>query len=68
MPDTLIINGVTYNVTVIAENAFSKNKNVKKVVIGENVKKNVGNKSFKGISSKAVIKVPSGKLTSYKKI
>ena len=139
IPETVVIKGVTYTVTSVADNAFKNNKKIKKVVIGNNVKvigenafmgcsnlqsvtigknvttikarafykctkltkitipskvnkigkqefygckklktitikttklssKNVGSKAFKGIHSKATIKVPKKKLSAYKKM
>lgn len=116
IPATVTLNGITYKVTKIADNAFKNNKNIKKITIGKNVttigekafynctaltkitipskvnkigkrafygckklknitikttkltKKNVGSKAFKGISTKAVIKVPKKKLKNYKSL
>ncbi|MDD6071677.1 MAG: leucine-rich repeat protein [Clostridiales bacterium] len=139
IPETVKINGVTYTVTSVADNAFKNNKKIKKVVIGNNVKvigenafmgcsnlqsvtmgknvttikakafykctklkkitipskvnkigkqafygcknlktitikttrlsnKNVGSKAFKGIHSKATIKIPKKKFSAYKKM
>ena len=39
VPDTVTLNGKSYNVTSISENAFKGNKKIRKVVIGKNVKK-----------------------------
>ena len=58
------------NVNRIGKQAFSGCKNLKTITI-KTVKltsKNVGSKAFKGIHSKAVIKVPKKKLASYKRI
>ena len=139
VPDTVKINGTTYTVTSVSNNAFKNNKKIKSIVIGNNVKtigenafmgcsnlesvtigknvtnikakafykckklksitipskvnkigkqafygcknlktiniktikltnKNVGSKAFKGIHSKATIKVPKKKLSAYKKL
>ena len=139
VPATMTMDGVTYKVTVVAENAFKNKKTVEEVVLGENVKtiednafsgcknlkkvsmngtvteignkafykctsltsieipskvnkigkqafygcknlknitirtnkltdKKVGSNAFKGISSKATIKVPKSKLSQYKKL
>lgn len=139
VPDTLVINGVSYQVTSIAAGAFKGQKAVESIEVGENVKtigsnafsgcthleeitlpsattsigskafykctklkaitipakvnqigskafygcknlkkiyirttkllkKNVGTGAFKGIASKAVIRVPKKKLTTYKKM
>lgn len=45
IPSTITINGKKFKVTSIAPKAFLKNKTVKKVVIGNNVKI-VGTKAF----------------------
>lgn len=93
VPATVTVNGVKYQVTAIAANAFKNNKNLKTVVIPASVrsigkqafagcknlktitiktpyltKKSVGAKAFKGISAKAVIKVPKKQLKAYKKL
>ena len=139
IPETVTMNGITYKVTKIENNAFKNNKNITKITIGNNVtiigknafnnckklktlilgknvttigdkafykcialtkitiptkvnkigkqafygckklknitikttnltKQNVGSKAFKGIHSKAVIKVPKKKLKSYKSL
>lgn len=93
VPATVTVNGVKYQVTAIAPNAFKNNKNLKTVVIPASVrsigkqafagcknlktitiktpyltKKSVGAKAFKGISAKAVIKVPKKQLKAYKKL
>lgn len=63
---------VTLNskVSKIGSKAFYGCKNLKNITINTKklTSKNVGNKAFKGINSKAVIKVPSSKLNSYKKL
>ena len=139
IPDTLVINGLSYKVTCIGKDAFKNNKKLKKVKIGKNVKivennafygcknlnsisldnqickigskafykctalkkviipskvekigkqafygcknlrnitiktkkltkKNIGSKAFKGINTKAKIKVPKGKSKTYKMV
>lgn len=60
IPATVKINGVTYKVTKIADNAFKNNKTVTKVT--------VGSKAFKGIYAKATIKVPKSKVKVYKNL
>lgn len=45
IPDTVVIDGITYRVTAIENNAFSKNKYVEKVTIGKNVK-TIGKNAF----------------------
>lgn len=63
---------VTFNskVSKIGSKAFYGCKSLKKITINTKklTSKNVGNKAFKGINSKAVIKVPGSKLNSYKKL
>ena len=52
------------------EQAFAGCKNLKSIIIRTPylTKKSVGAKAFKGISSKAVIKVPKKQLKAYKKL
>ena len=38
IPDTVVLNGVTYKVTAVEKKAFKKNKSIKSVTIGKNVK------------------------------
>ena len=47
IPATVTIDGVTYKVTKIADNAFKGNKTVTKVTIGSNIK-TIGKNSFSG--------------------
>lgn len=91
IPDTVVIDGVTYKVTSVSKNVFKNNKKLKKVTIGKNITKinentfygcknlksitikstnvkSVGKNAFKGIHSKAKIKVPKSKFTKYKKM
>lgn len=93
IPAAVTVNGVRYQVTAIAPNAFKNNKNLKTIIIPATVrsigkqafagcknlksiiirtpyltKKSVGAKAFKGISLKAVIKVPKKQLKAYKKL
>ncbi|MDC7287309.1 leucine-rich repeat domain-containing protein [Blautia schinkii] len=56
------------NLTTIGKEAFYGCKSLKSIVINSKVLKSAGANSLKGIHSKAVIKVPSAKLTAYKKI
>lgn len=65
VPESVTVNGITYKVTSIASNAFKSNKKITKVVIGKNVT-TVGKNAFKGIYSKATIKVPKSKWKDYK--
>lgn len=91
VPATVKINGYTFQVTAIGNNAFSgctKLKNVKigskvtsigkqafngckaltSMTISTNALKTVGSSALKGISAKAVIKVPAAKLSAYQKL
>ena len=58
------------NIKKIGKNAFKNCKNLKKIIIKTKklISKNVGNNVFKGISKKAVIKVPKAKVKAYKKL
>ncbi|MCR5343097.1 MAG: family 43 glycosylhydrolase [Butyrivibrio sp.] len=58
------------NVEKIGKKAFYKCKNLKKLTIDTKklTKKNVGKNAFKGINSKAKVKVPKKKVKSYTKI
>lgn len=47
IPQTVKVEGVTYNVTKIANEAFKNNKKVEKVIVGENIEI-IGQKAFYG--------------------
>lgn len=47
IPDEIIINGISYKVINIADNAFNNNYSITKVVIGNNVK-TIGERAFSG--------------------
>ena len=77
VPATVKINGYTFNVTAIGDKAFNGCTKLKKVTIGSKVPtitvnskvlKTVGASALKGISAKAVIKVPAAKLSAYQKL
>ena len=91
VPAIVKINGYTFQVTAIGNNAFSGCTKLKSVKIGSkvtsigkqafngckaltsmtistNALKTVGSSALKGISAKAVIKVPAAKLSAYQKI
>ena len=91
VPATVKINGYTFQVTAIGNNAFSGCTKLKSVKIGSkvtsigkqafngckaltsmtistNALKTVGSSALKGISAKAVIKVPAAKLSAYQKL
>lgn len=55
-------------VTSIGKNAFSGCKNLKAVTIKGKGLKSIGKGAFKGISKKAVVKVPKTKYAAYKKL
>ena len=56
------------NVTKIGNKAFYKAKKLTNIVVRGKKLKTVGKSALSGISSKAVIRVPSSKLKKYKKI
>ncbi len=56
------------NVTKIGSKAFYKAKKLTNIVVKSKKLKSVGKKALSGISSKAVIRVPSSKLKKYKKV
>ena len=91
VPATVKINGYTFQVTAIGNNAFSGCTKLKGVRVGSKVTtigkqafngckaltsitmstnglKTVGSSAFRGISAKAVIKVPAAKLSAYQKL
>ena len=47
IPDKIVVNGVTYKVTSVADSAFKSNENVEQVTIGTNVK-TIGRNAFSG--------------------
>ena len=55
-------------VITIGKQAFSGCKALTSITISSNVLKAVGSSAFKGISAKAVIKVPAAKLSAYQKL
>ena len=56
VPATVKINGVTYKVTAIANNAFANNKKITKVTIGSNVK-TIGKKAFYKCTKLKTVKI-----------
>ncbi len=56
------------NVTTIGKKAFYKDSKLKSVTIKSKKLKKVGSRTFKGINKNAKIKVPSSRLSSYKKL
>ncbi|MBQ8199943.1 MAG: leucine-rich repeat protein [Lachnospiraceae bacterium] len=63
IPDTVTIDGVKYNVTSIAKNAFKGNKKLSKVTIGKNVTK-IGANAFNGCKKLKTVTIKSEKLKS----
>ena len=63
VPSTVTVDGVTYKVTAIADNAFKNNKKVTKVVIPSNII-TIGKNAFNGCSKLKTIQIKSTKLTS----
>ena len=56
IPATVKINGVTYKVTKIADNAFKNNKTVTKVTVGSNIK-TIGKNAFSGATKLKTVKI-----------
>lgn len=56
IPDTITLNGVTYQVTSIAKNAFKNNKKLKKITIGNNIK-TIGDNAFYGCTKLKTVKM-----------
>lgn len=62
VPATVKIDGVTYKVTSIANNAFKNNKKLTKIIIGKNVK-SIGSRAFSECKNLKTIIIKSEKLT-----
>jgi hypothetical protein len=62
VPASVTMNGVTYKVTAIADNAFRGNKTVTKITIGSNVT-SIGKNAFNGCRKLKTITIKSKKLT-----
>lgn len=62
VPATVEVNGVKYEVTEIADNAFKNNKTVTKITIGKNVTK-VGKNAFSGCKNLKTVSVGSNVAT-----
>jgi len=56
IPNEVTINGVTYKVTSIADNAFKNNKKIKKVVIDSNIT-SIGKNAFYGCTKLQSVKI-----------
>ena len=66
IPMTVKINGYTFKVTEISQNAFKNATKLKNITVQSTEIKKVGKDAFKNIHKKAVINVPAGKLKAYK--
>ncbi len=62
IPDVVVINGITYDVTAIEKNAFKNNKNIKSVDIGKNVKI-IGANAFYNCTKLKTVKLGSNVTT-----
>lgn len=58
VPDTVIVDDITYTVTAIADKAFSGNKKIKNVTIGKNVT-SVGKDAFKNCTKLKKVEIQS---------
>ena len=65
IPETVVINGETYKITHIDENAFKGNKTVTTVTIGSNIQ-SIGRNAFKGCKRLKTIIIQSKKLNMKK--
>ena len=62
IPTTIKINGATYKVTEISTNAVKNNRQLKKVVIGQNIVR-IGKNAFYGCKKLTSITIKSSRLT-----
>lgn len=63
IPATIKVDGKKYKVTSVAKNAFKNNKKLKKITIGNNIKK-INANAFKGCKKLKTITIKSKKLKS----
>ena len=63
VPDTVILDGISYKVTEIKTGAFKNNKKLKSVTIGSNIEK-IGKAAFYGCKNLKTINIKTTKLTS----
>ncbi|MBO5373089.1 MAG: leucine-rich repeat protein [Lachnospiraceae bacterium] len=63
IPTSVTVDGITYKVTAIANNAFKNNKKVTKVTISSSVTK-IGKNAFSGCSKLKTLTIKSTKLTA----
>lgn len=68
IPATIKYEGRTYKIISISNNAFYKNKRLKKIIIKSPYLKSIGKNSIKGIYKKAIIKCPKKQFRIYKKM
>lgn len=61
VPDTVIVDGVTYKVTSVSKNAFKNNKRLKKVTVGKNITK-IHVNTFYGCKNLKIITIKSTNL------
>lgn len=61
VPDTIVVDGIRYQVTSIANNVFKNNKKLTSVVIGRNVTK-IGKKAFFGCQKLKKVTIKTTKL------
>ena len=62
IPKTVTVDGTKYKVTSIEENAFAENKNVKQIVVSQNIT-TIGANAFADCPKLKVITIHSTKLT-----
>jgi hypothetical protein len=62
VPDTVTVDGVTYKVVSVADNAVQKNKKVTTITLGKNVT-SIGNNAFKGCTSLKTVNIKSSSFT-----
>jgi hypothetical protein len=66
IPATVKVDGITYKVTGIADNAFKGSKKLTKVTIGKNVTK-IGKNAFSGCKNLKKLTITAGKLKTISK-
>jgi hypothetical protein len=57
-----------YKVKAISKNAFRKNKKLRRITVKGKAIKTTGKNAFRGIKRNTVVRVPKGKVKSYKKM
>lgn len=68
IPAKIRLGAYTYQVTGISAKAFQNNRKLKKIRIKSKTVIKAGKNAFRGISKKAVIKVPASRLKQYRKL